>query len=329
MLFKPASKKQARARVALIGPSGSGKTFSALSVATGLGGRIAVIDSERGSASKYADKFAFDALDLETFSPETYVKAIEAAGAAGYDVLVIDSLSHAWTGKDGALEQVDKAVERAKARSGRDANSFTAWREVTPMHNALVDAILLSRCHVLATMRVKTEYVLEENERGKKVPRKIGLAPIQRDGLEYEFDVVGDMNEATLTVTKTRCSDLHRAVIREPGVDLGNQLSRWLSDGAPAPVREPPPPSHPATAAAALPPSRQPTPPSMPAVAASAANDTEDSIRGDIFACGRDMERLNATMKLLQSRIPAGDPRRAAMMRASRDLMANNAAAAS
>lgn len=241
-MFVKAEKSQSRLRMALIAPSGAGKTYTALKVATELAGpdgRVAFIDSERGSASKYADEFSFDVLNLDSFSPETYTNAIKAAGAAGYSVLVVDSLTHAWSGKDGALEQVDKAAARA-----RTGNSFTAWREVTPMHNALIDAMLSSPCHVIGTLRTKTEYVLEENEKGKKVPRKVGMAPIQRDGMEYEFDVVCDMDiDHKLIVSKTRCKALDRAVIDRPGKELADTLKAWLGTGKamPAPVVSEPP----------------------------------------------------------------------------------------
>lgn len=230
--FQRAQKSQAKLRMALIGPSGSGKTFTALAVATRLGERVAVIDTEHGSASKYADQFGFDVLNLGSFAPMNYVAAIQAAVAAGYDVVVIDSLSHAWSGKDGALEQVDK-----RAAASRAGNSYTAWRDVTPMHNALIDAIVGCKAHVIATMRSKTEYVLQEDDRGKKVPRKVGMAPIQRDGMEYEFDVVGDMDyDNRLVVTKSRCPALtgHNEV--KPGEQLAATLKSWLEDGVPVPV---------------------------------------------------------------------------------------------
>jgi hypothetical protein len=229
MQFTKATKHQARLRMALIGPSGSGKTYSALAIASGIGKRVAVIDTERGSASKYAGIFEFDTLELDVFAPQTYVQAIQAADAAGYDVLVIDSLSHAWFGKDGALEQVDKAAKRSNSQ-----NSFTAWREVTPHHNAMIDAILQCRCHVIVTMRAKTEYVMEVNEKGKSVPRKVGLAPVQRDGLEYEFDIVADMNlDNDLIVSKSRCPAMSGQVINKPGKNVADILMAWLTDGAP------------------------------------------------------------------------------------------------
>ena len=234
-MFRPATKEKSKLRLALMGPSGSGKTYTALTFATTIGKKVAVIDSERGSASKYADLFSFDTCDLESHSPQTYVNAIREAEKAGYDVLVIDSLSHAWSGKDGALEQVDKVAKRSQS-----GNSFTAWREVTPMHNALVDAILQSGCHVIATMRTKQEYVLEENERGKKTPRKVGMAPVQREGVEYEFDVIADMNiDHDFIVAKTRCAAIDGLVARKPGEEIAQTLADWVNSGAPAPKPEP------------------------------------------------------------------------------------------
>lgn len=251
--FHKATKTKAKARVALVGPSGSGKTYTALLLARGLvgdGGTIAVIDTERASASKYADDVtAFDALDLDHHSPGEYVDAIKDAAREGYDCLVIDSLSHAWNGRGGALEMVDNAAKRS-----RD-NSYVAWRDVTPQHNALVDAILTYPGHVVVTMRAKTEYVLETGKNGKQAPRKVGMAPIQRDGMEYEFDVVGDMDlDHNLMISKSRCSALADAVISKPGARVAETLRAWLSDGADAPkpaaalAPAPAPAPHPAVA---------------------------------------------------------------------------------
>ena len=237
--FQKATRKKSKARIALVGPSGSGKTFTGLlfaRVLAGAEGRIAVIDTERGSASKYAGDVGgdFDALDLGNHDPREYVNAIRDAAREGYEVLVIDSLSHAWNGRGGALELVDQAASRSKA-----GNSFTAWRDVTPMHNALVDAILTFPGHVIATMRAKTEYVLEEDSRGKKMPRKIGLAPVQRDGMEYEFDVVADIDhDHTFVVTKTRCASIDGLVVRHANAEVAERIRAWLDDGA-APVERP------------------------------------------------------------------------------------------
>jgi hypothetical protein len=230
--FKKATKSNARFRLALAGPAGSGKTFSALRIAEHVApkGKIAVIDSQRGQASKYANIFHFDVLELDDHSPETYLQAISDAEAEGYELCIIDSFSHAWMGKNGALELVDKIAKRSQA-----GNKFTAWREVTPMHNALVDAVLGSSMHIIATLRVKTEWVMEENERGKLVPKKVGMATIQREGIDYEFDVVGDMRVETneLVISKSHCPALNGGFFTKPGPDVAKILLDWVSDSAP------------------------------------------------------------------------------------------------
>lgn len=226
--FQKATKKQARLRMTIVGPSGSGKTYSALSIASAMGGRIAVIDTEHGSASKYAGIFQFDVLELTTFAPANYVAAISDAVAEGYDIIVIDSLSHAWMGKGGALEMVDKA-----AKASRSGNSYVAWGEVTPEHNKLIEAIVSARAHVFFTMRVKQDYAQERNERtGKTEIRRVGLAPVQRDGMEYEADVLGEMNlNNVMTITKSRCPELMGKAFDKPGAELAATLKAWLSDG--------------------------------------------------------------------------------------------------
>lgn len=241
MGFTKATKKQAKARVALIGPEGSGKTWTGLLFARALagdGGRVAVIDTENNSASKYADAFDFDTNPLRSFKPAVYIEAIREAEDMGYAALVIDSLSHAWMGKDGVLAMVDAATSRNGSGRG---NAFTSgWKEVTPEHNALIDAIVQCRCHLIVTMRSKTEYVIE-TVNGKQVPRKVGMAPVQRDGMGYEFDVVGEMDqENTLVITKSRCPALAGAVYRKPGDEAALALKAWLDDGV-APAANAPP----------------------------------------------------------------------------------------
>ena len=204
--FQKASKKQVKARIAIDGPSGSGKTYTALVAATALAnnGKIAVIDTEHGSASLYSDHFSFDVLELASFSPETYTHAIHAAERAGYSVILIDSLSHAWEGEGGALDLADDAARRQKT-----PNSYTAWKEVTPIHRKMVDAILSSSAHIAATMRSKMDYVQEKDSNGRTLIRKIGLAPVQRAGMEYEFTLVGDMDlDHTIVISKSRCPAL-------------------------------------------------------------------------------------------------------------------------
>jgi nucleoside-triphosphatase THEP1 len=232
MGFKKATKSAAKLRLGLIGPAGSGKTMTALRVARGLGGRVAVIDTERGSASLYSGEngLGFDVLELETYEAEKFIQAIAQAEAEGYDVLIIDSLSHAWAGKGGILEFVDQAAKRS------GGGSFSGWRDATPRHNQLVDAILGAKLHVICTLRSKVEHVIEQVN-GRTQVRKVGLQPVQRDGLEYEFTVVADVTQDhELIITKTRAAWLKDKIIREAGEDLGQQLAAWLSDGLPSPV---------------------------------------------------------------------------------------------
>jgi hypothetical protein len=231
--FAPASKAARKARIALAGPTGGGKTMTALILATNLADRVAVIDTERGSASLYsgASGFTFDVLEMHTYDPRDLVKALAAAGAAGYGAVVVDSLSHFWEGTGGMLEQVDSAAKRAVG------NSFGGWKEARPMERAMIDALLAYPGHVIVTMRTKTEYVVEKDERGKQVPRKIGLKPVQRDGIEYEFDIVGDLDiENTLVITKTRLSALAGEVLRRPDELLAKRILAWLDDGAQLPT---------------------------------------------------------------------------------------------
>lgn len=230
LAFTRATKRQAKARIALAGPSGSGKTYTALTVARTLGGPVAVIDTEHGSASKYADLFEFDTLPLDRYDPAVLVDALAVAGANGYPVAIVDSLSHFWMGVDGMLEQVDRAAKRSAS-----GNTFGGWKEMRPVERRMVEALLAYPGHVIVTMRTKTEWVIEENDRGKKVPRKIGTKAEQRDGIEYEFDLVGDLDlENELIVSKSRCPALAGAVVKRPGEDFAHTIMAWLQDGTPA-----------------------------------------------------------------------------------------------
>lgn len=227
MGFQKATKKQAKARIGIIGPSGSGKTYTALKIASGLGGKIAVIDTEHGSASKYADEFEFDVLELDTYHPQKYIDGIIEAGKAGYDVLIIDSLSHAWAGTEGALELVEKNA----AKYG--GNKFAAWRDVTPLHNKLVQSILSAPMHVIATMRTKVSYIQTQDEKGRTIIKKVGTEPIQREGMEYEFDIVAEMDlDHNFIVTKTRCKALDGLIVNKPDQTISKTILDWLTDGA-------------------------------------------------------------------------------------------------
>ena len=227
-MFQKATRKKAKLRLAICAPSGAGKTYSALMIASGMGKRIALIDTENGSGELYAHLCEYDTCTIQQpYTVQKYLDAIHAAESAGYDVVIIDSLSHAWAGTGGLLEEVDK-----RAASSRSGNSYTAWRDITPMHNKLVDAILQSKCHIIATMRSKVAYELQVNDKGKKVPVKVGLAPIQREGLDYEFTVVLDIaiDKHVATSSKDR-TGLFDGKYFTPSVQTGQDIMQWLEVG--------------------------------------------------------------------------------------------------
>lgn len=239
--IRRAQRRKAKLRLALIGPTGSGKTYSALRLAFGMGGKVGVVDTENGSADLYADLGEYDVITLEApYTVAKYREAITAFEQAGYNTIIVDSLSHAWSGEGGLL---DKSNQIQKRNPG--ANSFAAWREITPEHNKLVEELLNSPCHIIATMRAKTEYVLEVNEKGKQVPRKIGLSPVQRDGVEYEFSLVMDVDQDhKASASKDRTSQLN-GWYDQITEDTGRKLMAWLDNGVDAPQQAapaPPPP---------------------------------------------------------------------------------------
>jgi hypothetical protein len=224
--IRKAQRRKAKLRLALLGPTGSGKTMSALKLAFGIGGKVGVIDTENGSADLYAHLGEYDVITLgKPYTVQKYREAIDAFEQAGYDTIIVDSLTHAWAGDGGLLAKQGQVEKRV-------GNSFAAWREITPDHNALVEAMLSSPCHVIGTMRVKTEYVLEENDRGKKVPRKVGLQPVQRDGMEYEFTVVMDVDaDHKASASKDRTT-LFAGWYDTISEETGRKLRDWLETGA-------------------------------------------------------------------------------------------------
>lgn len=232
MAFTKATKQATSIKLAISGPSGSGKTYSALLLAKGLGGKTAVLDTEGGSASLYADFFDFDTwdeLDPKGFPPEYFIRVIKAAEEAGYNNLIIDSLSHEWNGRGGCLELAD-AIARAKYKG----NTFAAWVDVTPRHTKLIETILNTRLNILATMRAKSDYVITKDEKsGKSTPQKVGLAAIQRDGMDYEFTLMFELDR-----------DSHIAIAGKDRTHLfsdpvliteatGQRIAQWLTKPQP------------------------------------------------------------------------------------------------
>jgi hypothetical protein len=185
--IRSAEKSKTKLKIGLAGPSGSGKTYSALLLASGFAPwkEICVIDTENGSADLYDNLGGYNVITLTPpFSPERYIEAIRAAEEAGMKVIIIDSISHEWSGKGGILEIHDQMTNR---------NDFSKWAELTPRHNAFIDAMLYSKAHVIATMRTKQDYVISE-QNGKHVPEKIGLKAITREGVDYEFTITFDLD---------------------------------------------------------------------------------------------------------------------------------------
>lgn len=224
--FHKAVRSKAKARIGLSGPSGSGKTYSALILAKELGKKIAVIDTENSSASLYANEFNFDTCIISApYTPKKYVEAIHAAEAAGYDVIVIDSLTHAWAGTGGALDMVNAVQSSQK-------NQYAAWRSVTPEHNKLVDALIQSKAHIIATMRAKHEYEQYE-ENGRRGVRRIGMAPIMRDGIEYEFTLFGEISipDHLTTFSKDRTTIFGGPIPTKISPLHGQALVEWLNSG--------------------------------------------------------------------------------------------------
>lgn len=227
-MFRKAEKKKTKLRLAISGVSGSGKTVGALTIAKALSDKVAVINTETGSGDIYSGKFQYDVCDIITpFTPERYIQAIKGADKEGYEVIIIDSLSHEWSGEGGVLEMVDLA---AKATSSK--NSYSAWKDITPRHNRLVETILQSKAHIIVTLREKAAYEMQQNDRGKMVPIKLGLAPVQREGLEYEFttwfNLSIDGHIATASKDRTGLFDGRHFVIDET---TGADLLKWLEDG--------------------------------------------------------------------------------------------------
>jgi hypothetical protein len=234
MKFEKAQRKKAKLRLALTGPSGSGKSYGALLIAKGIGGKIALIDTEKASASLYSHLVDFDTMELAPpYSPERFREAISAAESAGYEILIIDSITHEWSGVGGCLELVDEI-----ARARYKGNSWSAWNDLTPRHRAFVDAILQSNMHIIATMRSKTETAQTE-ENGRKKVVKLGMKSEQREGSEYEFttvlDIVHDGHYAV--ASKDRTGLFTGVDPQKISEETGKTLLAWLNAGVDAPVK--------------------------------------------------------------------------------------------
>lgn len=223
MAFVKAKKEKIWTKILLGGSSGSGKTYSALRLATGLakkcGSGIAAIDTEAGRIRYYANEFDFSDMQLtEPFTPEKYIEAINDAVDSGFKVLIIDSISHEW---NYCVDIHDKMP----------GNSWTNWSKVTPRHDAFMEKILQAPIHIIATVRGKDEYVLEEKN-GKQTPKKVGLGFKQRDGVEYNytatFNIAQDTHIAEATKDNTHIFEGRYEVLTEKD---GEALYDWANAG--------------------------------------------------------------------------------------------------
>ena len=229
MQFQKAERKKSKLRLALTGPSGSGKTYGALLVAKGLGGKIAVIDTEKGSAALYSHLVDFDVLDLEPpYTPERYRQAVKLAVENGYGVVIIDSITHEWSGSGGCLE-LNEETARAKYRG----NTWSAWNETKARHRAFIDDLLVCPSHVIVTMRSKTETAQVEVN-GRKQVQKLGMKSEQNDGIEYEFttvlDLVHDGNFALPSKDRTGLFPPNSDPFKL-SENIGQNLAKWLESG--------------------------------------------------------------------------------------------------
>lgn len=222
-MFKKAERKSVYLKMAMQGATGSGKSFSALRFAKGFGGKVAVLDTENGSASLYSDKFEFDVLEMNPpFMTEKYITGIKEAEKAGYDVLIIDSLSHAWASEGGILDQKN-------AKDLKGGNSYTNWQEFTKKHELMKQAILQSKMHIICTMRSKMEYVLEQDSNGKQRPKRVGMAAVQRDDMPYEFTIVFDIaHNQSFEAIKDRTSMFTGYIGPKITEEEGRKVKEWL-----------------------------------------------------------------------------------------------------
>jgi len=245
-MFKKSINTAKYLKCAIYGISGSGKTYTSLKIAQGLKSKpdsiICLIDSEHGSASKYSDRFDFYSAEPTNYSIEEYLKTIEEAEKFGAEVLIIDSLSHSW---EKLCEEVDKI-----ANARYKGNSWSAWSEGTPLQRKLVQAIIRFKGHVICTMRSATEWQTNSGDNGKIRPIRIGLKPIQGKNIEYEFDILIEMNaDNTAQIVKDRSGKFQSKIIEKPDEKFGEEIRTWINSlyvqAPPIPLAQPVPVSDP------------------------------------------------------------------------------------
>lgn len=238
-----AQREQVKLKIGLTGPSGSGKTYSALMLAYGLCGdwsKVVVADTENRSSLYYAGEKTgpWQYVDFPStlpggYHPNNWIKLIDYVERdTDAEVLILDSISHEWQGTGGCLDLVSKM-----------GDGFSSWKKVTPLHNSFIDKIRQSRLNIIATMRSVQEYVVELNEKGKNAPRKVGLKSNQREGTDYEFGVIFDINmDHYASSSKDRTGLFTERTVFQITPEIGKELAEWCKQGnAPAssPVYDP------------------------------------------------------------------------------------------
>jgi hypothetical protein len=220
--IRKAQRSAAWIKIALSGVAGAGKTMSALRMAVGLsnGGKILLADTENASADLYADKFNFDKVDIAPpFEHTDFIDAAKMAVENGYKVLIVDSGSHLWKGVLEYKEALD-------ARGGRQ-NGYTNWREPGKQFDDAVNTFLQSPIHIIVCLRSKTEYV-QEDVNGKKQVRKVGLAPVFREGMDFEFSTVLDIGTDHFAVSSKDRTGLFGGRPFQITEDTGKELLKWM-----------------------------------------------------------------------------------------------------
>ena len=228
--LRKATRQKAKIRLGLSAVAGGGKTFSAILIAKGLTGdlsKVAIIDTENGSADLYSHMGPFNVLPLNPpYTPENYIAAIKACEEAGMQVIIVDSITHEWDGAGGCLDIVEELTQKDPKH-----NSYTQWRFVTPRHQAFVDAMLQSPCHIITTVRRKQDYDMS-NQGGKTVVTKVGMKEVTRDGFEYELTAnleLDQLHNATSSKDRTGLfADKPAFTITEA---TGKMIKDWCEQG--------------------------------------------------------------------------------------------------
>lgn len=227
-MLRQASRQKAKIRLGLSAVSGGGKTYSALLIAKGLSkgdfSKVAIIDTENGSADLYSHLGNYNVFTLKApFSPERYIEAINICQNSGMEVIIVDSITHEWDGVGGVLSIADSMT----------GNSYTNWGKITPRHNAFIQAILQSNCHMITTVRRKQDYEMTTNSQGKLVPQKVGLKEVTREGFEYELTLNLELDtKHNASCSKDRTGLFAGKPDFIPTEETGKLLLNWCESGS-------------------------------------------------------------------------------------------------